>query len=78
MIGELDIQRLRSKAEEELGPRFDIKDFHAEVLRHGALPLAILDKVVDRWMQDQRTGTAPDEAGAPAAKSKHTRARSDS
>ncbi len=64
MIGELDIQRLRQKAEDQLGARFDIKDFHAAVLKHGALPLAILDKVVDRWMRDQRSATVAD---APAA-----------
>ncbi|HVS76643.1 MAG TPA: DUF885 domain-containing protein [Steroidobacteraceae bacterium] len=64
MIGELDIQRLRQKAEDELGARFDIKDFHAAVLKHGALPLAILDEVVDRWMRDQRSATVAD---APAA-----------
>ena len=38
MIGELDIQRLRQKARGELGARFDIKEFHAAVLEHGALP----------------------------------------
>jgi len=56
MIGELDIQRLRQKAESELGPRFDIKAFHAALLEHGALPLTVLDRVVDRWIQDQRSG----------------------
>ena len=54
MIGELDIQRLRQKAEAELGPRFDIKSFHAALLEHGALPLTVLDQVVDRWIRDQR------------------------
>jgi uncharacterized protein (DUF885 family) len=56
MIGELDIQRLRKKAEEALGPRFDIKAFHAAVLEHGALPLEVLDRVIDRWIQDQQSG----------------------
>jgi uncharacterized protein (DUF885 family) len=53
MIGELDIQRLRKEAKDELGPRFDIKEFHAAILEHGALPLTVLDQVVERWMQDQ-------------------------
>ncbi|HEY6514598.1 MAG TPA: DUF885 domain-containing protein [Steroidobacteraceae bacterium] len=56
MIGELDIERLRQKARGELGARFDIKEFHAAVLEHGALPLTVLDQVVDRWMQDERNG----------------------
>ncbi len=64
MIGEMDIQRLRRKAEDELGSRFDIKGFHAAVLRHGALPLTVLDQVVDRWIQSQQAGTA---RAAPAA-----------
>ena len=54
MIGEIDIQRLRQKAKDELGPRFDIKTFHATILEHGAMPLTVLDQVVDRWMEDQR------------------------
>ncbi len=56
MIGELDIQRLRNKAEGALGSRFDIKAFHAAVLEHGALPLTVLDRVIDRWIQDQESG----------------------
>ena len=56
MIGELDIQRLRQKAKGELGARFDIKEFHAAVLEHGALPLTVLDQVVDRWIQDEQSG----------------------
>jgi uncharacterized protein (DUF885 family) len=63
MIGEIDIQRLRQKAEGALGTRFDIKAFHAALLEHGALPLTVLDQVVDRWIQDQRAGK---DEGAPA------------
>jgi len=71
MIGELDIERLRKKAEGELGSRFDIKGFHAAVLEHGALPLTVLDQVVDRWIEDQRSGTGtgprPVASGTAAA-----------
>ena len=49
-IGALTIQRLRRKAEAELGPKFDVKDFHAQVLMTGALPLAILEQKIDRWI----------------------------
>jgi uncharacterized protein (DUF885 family) len=66
MIGELDILRLRKQAEAALGPRFDIKAFHAAVLEHGALPLAILDRVVDRWIRRQQQ---PPARSAPRADS---------
>ncbi len=49
-IGALTIQRLRRKAETELGERFDIRAFHAQVLMTGALPLAILEQKIDRWI----------------------------
>jgi len=61
MIGELDILRLRNKAEGALGSGFNIKSFHAAVLEHGALPLTVLDQVIDRWIDSQRrspTGTS--------------------
>jgi uncharacterized protein (DUF885 family) len=63
MIGELDIQRLRQKAKGELGAGFDIKEFHAAVLEHGALPLTVLDQVIDRWIEDERSGKDADTQG---------------
>jgi uncharacterized protein (DUF885 family) len=48
--GAMTIQRLRRKAEAELGPKFDIREFHAQVLMTGALPLAILEKKIDNWI----------------------------
>ncbi len=53
-IGALTIQRLRQKAEAELGPKFDIKDFHAQVLMTGALPLSILEQKIDRWIAEKK------------------------
>ena len=53
-IGALTIQRLRKKAETELGPKFDIRDFHAQVLMTGALPLAILEKKIDNWIAEKK------------------------
>jgi uncharacterized protein (DUF885 family) len=64
--GALTIQRLRRKAETQLGPRFDIRDFHAQVLMTGSLPLAILEQKIDRWIADVQSGAAPVGA-APAA-----------
>lgn len=55
MIGEMDILSLRAKAEKALGPNFNIKEFHAAVLEHGALPLTILNQVVDRWISQQQS-----------------------
>ena len=49
-IGALTIQRLRKKAEAELGSKFDIKDFHAQVLMTGSLPMTILEKKIDSWI----------------------------
>ncbi|WP_417472729.1 DUF885 domain-containing protein [Luteimonas mephitis] len=49
-IGELKIQSLRRKAEQALGPKFDVREFHAEVLKDGAVPLEILEAKIDRWI----------------------------
>ncbi len=49
-VGELRIQAMRARAEEQLGERFDLRAFHAELLRHGALPLDLLDEVIDGWI----------------------------
>ncbi|HXH14777.1 MAG TPA: DUF885 domain-containing protein [Sphingomonas sp.] len=50
MVGELKIAELRARAERELGPRFDIRDFHEAVLSQGALPLDVLDEQVSRYI----------------------------
>jgi uncharacterized protein (DUF885 family) len=55
-IGALTIQRLRKKAQDELGPKFDIRDFHAQVLNSGALPLSILEQKIDRWIAAKKAG----------------------
>ena len=49
-IGELKIQELRARAEQQLGDRFDIRAFHAEVLKDGAVPLSVLEGKIDRWI----------------------------
>lgn len=53
-IGALTIQRLRRKAQEVLGPKFDIRAFHDQILGSGALPLPILEAKLDRWMAASR------------------------
>ena len=53
-IGALTIQRLRAKAEAELGDKFDVREFHEQVLMTGALPLAILEQKIDRWIAEKK------------------------
>jgi len=53
-IGQLKISELRARAEKELGPRFDVRQFHTLVLAGGALPLDVLEARVDRWIAAQR------------------------
>jgi len=53
-VGSLTIQRLRDKAKSALGPKFDIREFHAEVLGRGALPLSILEQKIDRWIASKK------------------------
>jgi len=53
-IGSLTIQRLRARAEAELGARFDLPAFHEQVLGSGALPLPVLEAKIDRWIAGQR------------------------
>ena len=49
-IGQLKIVELRKRAEKALGKKFDVKAFHDEVLKDGAIPLDVLDKKIDRWI----------------------------
>ena len=53
-IGQLKIKELRNRAAEELGKNFDLREFHDVVLREGALPLDILDRNVEGWIQQKR------------------------
>jgi uncharacterized protein (DUF885 family) len=53
-IGQMKISELRAKAEKALGPRFDIREFHAQVLMTGALPLAVLEAKIDRWIAGKK------------------------
>jgi uncharacterized protein (DUF885 family) len=49
-IGMIEIQRLRAKAAQSLGPNFNLKRFHDLVLTNGALPLPVLQNEIDRWI----------------------------
>ena len=52
-IGQLKILELRAKAESEFGEDFDIKEFHHEVLKRGALPLDILEEYINQWIEKE-------------------------
>lgn len=49
-VGDIRIQQARARAEKALGPAFDVRGFHDQVLMTGALPLEVLDAKVDRWI----------------------------
>ena len=51
-IGQLKILELRNKAEKKLGDKYDIKDFHHEVLKRGSLPLNLLEFYIDEWINE--------------------------
>lgn len=53
-IGMLKILELRERARSELGEQFDIREFHDTVLGGGALPLTILERVVDEWIAEAK------------------------
>jgi uncharacterized protein (DUF885 family) len=52
-IGQLKIREIRDGAEQRLGDRFDVKAFHTEVLKDGAMPLSMLEAKLDRWVDAQ-------------------------
>jgi uncharacterized protein (DUF885 family) len=52
--GMLKILALREKAQQELGPKFRLATFHDQVLMHGALPLSLLERVIDDWIAETK------------------------
>ena len=52
-VGQLKIREIRNNAEARLGDKFDVKAFHTEVLRDGAMPLSMLEAKIDRWIDAQ-------------------------
>ena len=53
-LGQLKIRELRDHAQKELGPKFDIRAFHDEILNGGALPLDLLESRTDKWIAEQK------------------------
>ena len=53
-IGQLEISQLRAQAEAALGAKFDIRAFHDELLKDGALPMSVLQAKMNRWIGQQQ------------------------
>lgn len=53
MIGKLKLDELRDRARARLGERFDLRSFHNAVIDNGALPLDVLDTLIDEWIAGQ-------------------------
>jgi uncharacterized protein (DUF885 family) len=53
-LGQLKFRELRERAQKELGPRFDIRSFHDEMLNGGTLPLDLLESRTDKWIAQQK------------------------
>ena len=56
-IGELKIRALRTQAQQALGDRFDLRQFHDAVLANGSVPIAVLEELIDEWIAAQRIYT---------------------
>ena len=54
-LGELKIWELRAKAEKELGESFDLRTFHDALLANGSVPLNVLEKMIDTYIQDNKS-----------------------
>ncbi len=53
-LGELTIKRLRAEAEQQLGDKFDIREFHDAVLENGSVPLKVLEQHINDWIAEQK------------------------
>jgi len=54
MIGKRKIEELRTRAEQQLGPKFDVRHFHDAVLGQGAVPLDALDAQINAWIASEK------------------------
>jgi uncharacterized protein (DUF885 family) len=53
-IGQLKIRELRGKAEKQMGTKFEVKEFHNQVLESGCVPLNILEDKIDLWIKNHK------------------------
>jgi uncharacterized protein (DUF885 family) len=64
-LGQLHISALRARAERQMGARFDVRQFHSQVLRDGAVPMDVLTAKIERWISQSAGGTR-----SPASRSR--------
>jgi uncharacterized protein (DUF885 family) len=57
-VGQLAILRMRDEAQQALGDRFDLRDFHEVILMNGSMPLAVLGDVVQEWIKTRKAPPA--------------------
>lgn len=53
-IGQLKIRELRTRAEQKLGGKFDVREFHSQILKDGSMPLSVLEAKIDRWIASKK------------------------
>jgi len=53
-VGQLKITELRAHAKAELGSKFDVREFHDQVLKDGSLPMSVLEAKIDRWIASKK------------------------
>jgi uncharacterized protein (DUF885 family) len=53
-VGQMKIRELRTRAEKALGDRFDVREFHDQILKDGSLPMSVLDAKIDRWIASKK------------------------
>jgi uncharacterized protein (DUF885 family) len=58
-IGELTIKRLRKDTENALGDKFDLREFHDQVLKNGAMPLSMLEKLINQYIAEKQAELKP-------------------
>ncbi len=59
-LGEMTIEKVRAKAEEALGPKFNLRAFHDTVLELGSVPLPVLEARIDRFIAEEGKGPYPE------------------
>jgi uncharacterized protein (DUF885 family) len=65
-LGQLKFRELRGRAERELGPKFDVRAFHDEMLSGGVLPLDLLDSRTNSWIQERKLTVKTPSTGQPS------------